>query len=116
MVTQAREKIEAGVRRLGFHVLGQPQLGIVSFAHADANALSLFAKMHHRGWFTAALVDPPALHLMLSPQAPRCRRPVPRRTRRVARRRRSRRETRGELLGLTNCLRRLRGGGSRVGW
>jgi glutamate/tyrosine decarboxylase-like PLP-dependent enzyme len=67
-VTQAREKIEAGVKRLGFRVLGRPQLGIVSFAHDEADALSLYAKMHHRGWFTAALLEPKALHLMLSPK------------------------------------------------
>lgn len=67
-VTAAREKIEAGVKRLGFSVLGEPKLGIVAFAHPKADALSLYAKMHHRGWFTAALLDPKALHLMLSPK------------------------------------------------
>lgn len=66
-VTQAREKIEAGVSRLGFRVLGAPQLGIVAFAHDQADAFTLFAKMHHRGWMAGALVDPKALHLMLSP-------------------------------------------------
>lgn len=67
-VVAAREKIEAGVKRLGFSVLGEPKLGIVAFAHPKADALSLYAKMHHRGWFTAALLDPKALHLMLSPK------------------------------------------------
>lgn len=67
-VITAREKIEAGVKRLGFSVLGEPKLGIVAFAHPKADALSLYAKMHHRGWFTAALLDPKALHLMLSPK------------------------------------------------
>jgi sphinganine-1-phosphate aldolase len=67
-VTQAREKIEAGVRQLGFTVLGKPQLGIVSFAHPDVDALRIYAQMHKRGWFTAALVEPRALHLMLSPK------------------------------------------------
>ncbi|ANP47682.1 aminotransferase class V-fold PLP-dependent enzyme [Candidatus Viadribacter manganicus] len=67
-VTQAREKIEAGVRKLGFSVLGKPQLGIVSFAHPEIDALRIYAQMHKRGWFTAALVDPRALHLMLSPK------------------------------------------------
>lgn len=67
-VTAAREKIEAGVRKLGFNVLGKPQLGIVSFAHPEISALRIYAQMHHRGWFTAALVDPMALHLMLSPK------------------------------------------------
>ncbi len=67
-VTQAREKIEAGVKALGFNVLGKPQLGIVSFAHPKIDALRIYAQMHKRGWFTAALVEPRALHLMLSPK------------------------------------------------
>ncbi len=67
-VTDARAKIEAGVEKLGFQVLGKPQLGIISFAHEEADALALYAKMHQRGWFTAALIDPKALHLMLSPK------------------------------------------------
>jgi glutamate/tyrosine decarboxylase-like PLP-dependent enzyme len=66
-VVEARERIEAGVRRLGFQVLGAPQLGIVSFAHERADAFALLGKLHHRGWITAALVEPAALHLMLSP-------------------------------------------------
>jgi len=67
MVTSAREKIEAGVKRLGFEVLGQPQLGIISFAHPKADAFALFAKLHQRGWMTGMNIDPKALHLMLSP-------------------------------------------------
>lgn len=67
MVTQAREKIEAGVSRLGFRVLGKPQLGIVSFAHDQADVFALLGKLHHKGWITAANIDPKALHLMLSP-------------------------------------------------
>jgi glutamate/tyrosine decarboxylase-like PLP-dependent enzyme len=67
-VTDARAKIEAGVTKLGFQVLGAPQLGIISFTHPKADALALYAKMHHRGWFTAALIEPKALHLMLSPK------------------------------------------------
>jgi glutamate/tyrosine decarboxylase-like PLP-dependent enzyme len=67
-VTQARDKIEAGVRKLGFEVLGQPQLGILAFAHPQVDAMKIYAQMHHRGWFTAALIEPRALHLMLSPK------------------------------------------------
>jgi len=67
-VVEARAKIEAGVGKLGFKVFGKPQLGIVSFAHEKADALALYAQMHKRGWFTAALVEPRALHLMLSPK------------------------------------------------
>jgi glutamate/tyrosine decarboxylase-like PLP-dependent enzyme len=67
MVVEAREKIEAGVKRLGFSVLGKPQLGIISFVHESADTFALLSKLHQRGWITAALVDPKALHLMLSP-------------------------------------------------
>lgn len=66
-VVHAREKIEAGVKRLGFRVHGAPQLGLIAFTHESADTFGLFAKMHHRGWMQGALVDPPALHLMLSP-------------------------------------------------
>lgn len=67
MVTQAREKIEAGVKRLGFEVLGAPQLGIVSFSHPTADVFALLAKLHQRGWITGVNLEPKALHLMLSP-------------------------------------------------
>jgi glutamate/tyrosine decarboxylase-like PLP-dependent enzyme len=68
LVTQAREKIEAGVTRLGFRVLGRPQLGIVSFAHDGADCFAILRAMYAKGWITAANVDPPSLHLMLSPK------------------------------------------------
>jgi glutamate/tyrosine decarboxylase-like PLP-dependent enzyme len=66
-VTDAREKIEAGVAKLGFKVLGKPQLGIVAFAHEEADCLALLGKMYQRGWVSAGLTDPRALHVMLSP-------------------------------------------------
>jgi sphinganine-1-phosphate aldolase len=66
-VTDARAKIEAGVRKLGFRVLGAPQLGIVAFTHDEADCLSLLGKMYQRGWVTAGLMEPRALHVMLSP-------------------------------------------------
>lgn len=68
LVTDAREKIEAGVKKLGFRVLGQPQLGIIAFTHDSVNTMNLYVQMYKRGWFTATLLDPPALHLMLSPK------------------------------------------------
>ena len=67
MVTDAREKIEAGVKTLGFSVLGAPQLGILAFTHPEANAFALLGKLHQRGWVSGALLEPQALHLMLSP-------------------------------------------------
>jgi len=66
-VTDAREAIEAGVSDLGFDVLGSPQLGIVAFSHADLDVFAIYKQMYRRGWVTALVTDPPALHLMLSP-------------------------------------------------
>ena len=66
-VVEAREKIEAGVRDLGFRVLGRPQLGIAAFTHDEADCLSLLGKMYQRGWVSAGLLEPRALHVMLSP-------------------------------------------------
>jgi sphinganine-1-phosphate aldolase len=66
-VTRAREAIEAGVRALGWEVLGRPLLGIVAFTHPTLDVLSVYRLMHGRGWFTAFTTRPRALHLMLSP-------------------------------------------------
>lgn len=67
-VTDAREKIEAGVKKLGFRVLGQPRLGIIAFTHDSIDPMKIYVQMYKRGWFTATLLEPPALHLMLSPK------------------------------------------------
>jgi glutamate/tyrosine decarboxylase-like PLP-dependent enzyme len=67
LVTDAREAVEAGVRRLGFQVLGRPLLGIVAFAHKDADVFSVYRQMYRKGWFASLTTQPPALHLMLSP-------------------------------------------------
>src|SRR5690606_22071575 len=66
-VTAARERIEAGVRDLGFEVLGRPQLGLMAFTHPQADALALWSKLRERGWFTSVTTEPKSLHLMLSP-------------------------------------------------
>jgi glutamate/tyrosine decarboxylase-like PLP-dependent enzyme len=67
LVTDTRERVEAGVTALGFSVNGRPQLGIVSFAHPDVNSLAVWARLRERGWFTSLNSDPQGLHLMLSP-------------------------------------------------
>jgi glutamate/tyrosine decarboxylase-like PLP-dependent enzyme len=67
LVTGAREAVEAGVAALGFSVLGQPQLGITAFHHAQVNTMAIWAKLRERGWFTGVTTEPPSLHLMLSP-------------------------------------------------
>lgn len=67
MVTDARAAIEAGVQALGFTVLGAPRLGILAFNHPEADAFALLGRLHQRGWITGALLEPMALHLMLTP-------------------------------------------------
>jgi sphinganine-1-phosphate aldolase len=67
MVTEAREAVEAGVRTLGFEVLGQPKLGIVAFTHKEADVFTIYRNMYRKGWFASLTTEPPALHLMLSP-------------------------------------------------
>ncbi|ACG78650.1 putative sphingosine-1-phosphate lyase [Phenylobacterium zucineum HLK1] len=66
-VTRARERIEAGVRELGFSVIGRPQLGLLAFARQDVDCLAVWAKLRERGWFTSVTTEPRGLHLMLSP-------------------------------------------------
>ena len=67
LVTDAREKIEIGVSKLGFAILGQPQLGILAFSHPKEDIFAIYKQMHDRGWFTSLTTAPKALHLMLSP-------------------------------------------------
>lgn len=66
-VTDAREKIEAGVKALGFTVIGQPQLGLLAFTRADVDCMAVWGKLFERGWFTSLTTEPKGLHLMLSP-------------------------------------------------
>lgn len=68
LVCATREKIEAGVKALGFEVLGTPLLGLVAFRHPDADALAIYSAMRARGWFTSFTAEPSSLHLMLSPK------------------------------------------------
>ena len=68
LVCATREKIEAGVKALGFEVLGRPMLGLVAFRHPEAETLALYGAMRARGWFTSFTAEPASLHLMLSPK------------------------------------------------
>ncbi len=68
LVCGVREKIEAGVKALGFEVLGKPMLGLIAFRHPEAETLALYAAMRARGWFTSFTAEPQSLHLMLSPK------------------------------------------------
>jgi len=66
-VVAAREGIEAGVRAMGMEVLGQPQLGITGFRSTEVDTHAVADGMRARGWFSARIQKPQAIHLMLSP-------------------------------------------------
>lgn len=68
LVCETRQRIEDGVKALGFEVLGKPLLGLIAFRHPEADTLALYSAMRQRGWFTSFTVEPPSLHLMLSPK------------------------------------------------
>jgi glutamate/tyrosine decarboxylase-like PLP-dependent enzyme len=67
LVTDAREAVEAGARKLGFEILGEPKLGIVAFTHPEVDTFTIYRNLYRKGWFASLTTDPPALHLMLSP-------------------------------------------------
>ncbi|MEM8695321.1 MAG: aspartate aminotransferase family protein [Pseudomonadota bacterium] len=67
-VCATRERLEEGVKALGFEILGTPLLGLIAFRHPDHHALALYGEMYRRGWFTSVTMEPPSLHLMLSPK------------------------------------------------
>ena len=67
-VCATRERMEDGVKRLGFEIVGNPILGLMAFHHPDAHAFAIYGEIFRRGWFTSVTKEPPSLHLMLSPK------------------------------------------------
>jgi glutamate/tyrosine decarboxylase-like PLP-dependent enzyme len=67
-VCDTRARVEEGVKRLGFEVLGNPMLGLIAFRHPDHHAFAIYGEIYRRGWFTSVTKEPPSLHLMLSPK------------------------------------------------
>ena len=68
LVCQTRERAQEGLARMGFEVLGKPILGLIAFRHPDHDSFAIYGEMYRKGWFTSITVDPPSLHLMLSPK------------------------------------------------
>ncbi|MEL7547326.1 MAG: aspartate aminotransferase family protein [Pseudomonadota bacterium] len=67
-VCATRERLEAGVKALGFEILGNPMLGLVAFRHPEHHSFAIYGELYKRGWFTSVTKEPPSLHLMLSPK------------------------------------------------
>ena len=68
LVVKTREHIEAGVRALGFEIIGKPQLGLTGYTHNDLKMTAIWGKLFERGWFTSVVTKPKGVHLMLSPK------------------------------------------------
>lgn len=68
LVCATRERVEEGVHKLGFEVLGRPVLGLVAFRHPELDNYAIYGEIYRRGWFTSITTEPPSLHLMLSPK------------------------------------------------
>ena len=66
-VCSVRSYIQEGLVKLGFDILGDPLLGLIAFRHPDIDSYALWGKLFEKGWFTSITVEPPSLHLMLSP-------------------------------------------------
>jgi len=66
-VVATRQKMEEGVRRLGFVVRGAPQLMIFTFGADDVDPLAVGEGLFARGWFSGRTQQPKGIHMMLSP-------------------------------------------------
>jgi glutamate/tyrosine decarboxylase-like PLP-dependent enzyme len=68
LVCRTRERVAEGVKTLGFEVLGNPILGLIAFRHPEQDNFAIYSEMYRKGWFTSITIQPPSLHLMLSPK------------------------------------------------
>ena len=68
-VIRTRERLEAAINDIDeLQVVGRPQLGLIAYT---SNTIDIHAVAEHlsdKGWFNPRLDDPPAIHLMLSPE------------------------------------------------
>ena len=68
-VVRTRERLEAAIAATGdLRVVGSPQLGLIAYASDPLDIHAVGDRIEEQGWFSARLDEPPAIHLMLSPE------------------------------------------------
>ena len=68
-VVRTRERLEAAIAATGeLRVVGSPQLGLIAYTSDTLDIRAVGDHLSGQGWFSARLDEPPAIHLMLSPE------------------------------------------------
>ena len=68
-VIRTRERLEAAIDDIDeLHVVARPQLGLVAYTSDTIDIHAVAERLSEKGWFSPRLDDPPAIHLMLSPE------------------------------------------------
>jgi glutamate/tyrosine decarboxylase-like PLP-dependent enzyme len=69
VVMEARARIEAGLARLpgGWHLWGAPDLWALALGAREVTVEAVARGLTARGWHVARVLDPPGIHLMLTP-------------------------------------------------
>ena len=65
-VLATRRALEAGLKPLGFHVLGRPELSILAFGSESHDIAAVGKAMTARGWLTGFVKEPAGIHQMLN--------------------------------------------------
>ena len=68
-VIRTREQLEAAIDDIGaLRVVARPQLGLIAYTSDTIDIYAVAERLSEKGWFSPRLDDPPAVHLMLSPE------------------------------------------------
>ena len=68
-VIRTRQRLEAAISDVDeLHMVGGPQLGLIAYTSDIIDIYAVAERLSEKGWFSPRLDDPPAIHLMLSPE------------------------------------------------
>lgn len=66
---RSRERLEAAIDDIDeLHVVARPPLGLIAYTSDTLDIHAVADRLSGKGWFSPRLDDPPAIHLMLSPE------------------------------------------------